>query len=164
MMSYQSVVRLPGTILGLLLLVGLVGVVQRWRTLGGPVLLPWLGAVGLVLAPAATAEFDYRYLLPAVPLACLAAAITLRHVRLHQEARAGGASRLASPSASVRTITAPAGVRTRPSAPRRGSRLETPRVRATSADRLLAGHAGRLQPGDLAEQVADRDLARAPPR
>lgn len=81
MMSYQSVVRLPGTVLGLLLLAGLVGVVQRWRTLGGPVLLPFLGAAGLVLAPAATAEFDYRYLLPAVPLACLAAAIALRQVR-----------------------------------------------------------------------------------
>lgn len=37
------------------------------------------GLVRLILAPAATAEFDYRYLLPAVPLACLAAAISLRH-------------------------------------------------------------------------------------
>jgi hypothetical protein len=69
---------LPGIVLGGVLLVGLYGVVVRWRTFGGPVVLPWLGAVGLLLAPAATAEFDYRYVLPAVPLACVAAAITLR--------------------------------------------------------------------------------------
>ncbi|MBE3015935.1 hypothetical protein IL992_43285 [Microbispora sp. NEAU-D428] len=76
MIGYQKVVRLPGLVLGLLLLFGLYGVARRWRDLGGPELLPWLGAVGLILAPAATAEFDYRYLLPAVPLACLAAGIT----------------------------------------------------------------------------------------
>ncbi|GLW07251.1 hypothetical protein Misp01_23810 [Microtetraspora sp. NBRC 13810] len=79
MQAYQRVVHLPGTALGVILLIGLAGVVARWRKLGGPVLLPWLAAVGLILAPAATAEFDYRYLLPAVPLACLAAGISLRH-------------------------------------------------------------------------------------
>ncbi|MEV5411442.1 hypothetical protein AB0K60_21715 [Thermopolyspora sp. NPDC052614] len=78
MQGYQRVVHLPGLILGIILLIGLYGVAVRWRKLGGPVMLPWLAAVGLILAPAATAEFDYRYLLPAVPLACLAAAITLR--------------------------------------------------------------------------------------
>ncbi|MGI5492645.1 hypothetical protein [Microtetraspora malaysiensis] len=82
MIGYQKVMRLPGTVLGLLLLAGLYGVAVRWRRLGGPVLLPWLAAVGMILAPAATAEFDYRYLLPAVPVACLAAAISLRHLRL----------------------------------------------------------------------------------
>ncbi|GAA4203095.1 hypothetical protein GCM10022252_60210 [Streptosporangium oxazolinicum] len=76
---YQRIVRLPGIVLGVLLLIGLAGVAVRWRKLGGPVLLPWLASFGLILAPAATAEFDYRYLLPAVPLACLAAAISLRH-------------------------------------------------------------------------------------
>ncbi|MGJ6960999.1 hypothetical protein ACSDR0_03735 [Streptosporangium sp. G11] len=79
MQAYQRVVRLPGIVLGVLLLIGLAGVAVRWRRLGGPVLLPWLAAFGLILAPAATAEFDYRYLLPAVPLACMAAAISLRH-------------------------------------------------------------------------------------
>lgn len=77
--GYQQTIRLPGIVVGLLLLAGLAGVLARWRKLGGPVLLPWLGAFGLILAPAATAEFDYRYVLPAVPLACVAAAISLRH-------------------------------------------------------------------------------------
>lgn len=79
MTGYQKVVRLPGILLGGILLIGLYGVAVRWRAWGGPVALPWLAAFGLILAPAATAEFDYRYVLPAVPLACIAAAITLRH-------------------------------------------------------------------------------------
>ncbi|WP_246610669.1 hypothetical protein [Nonomuraea rhizosphaerae] len=78
MSSYQQVFYLPGIVLGGVMLVGLYGTVIRWRRIGGPVILPWLGAFGLLLAPAATAEFDYRYVLPAVPLACVAAAITLR--------------------------------------------------------------------------------------
>ncbi|MFG3439196.1 hypothetical protein ACGF0J_18285 [Nonomuraea sp. NPDC047897] len=80
MHNYQKVVYLQGPLLGGILLVGLYGVAVRWRRLGGPVALPWLAAFGLLLAPAATAEFDYRYVLPAVPLACMAAAITLRRV------------------------------------------------------------------------------------
>ncbi|WP_068927333.1 hypothetical protein [Planobispora rosea] len=79
MQGYQQIIRLPGIVLGVLLLIGLAGVAARWRKLGGPVLLPWLAAFGLLLAPAATAEFDYRYVLPAIPLACLAAAVSLRH-------------------------------------------------------------------------------------
>ncbi|GII77925.1 hypothetical protein Sru01_29070 [Sphaerisporangium rufum] len=78
MERYQRVAYLPGLGLGLALLAGFAGVVARWRTLGGPAVLPLLAASALVVAPAATAEFDYRYLLPAAPLAFLAAAIVLR--------------------------------------------------------------------------------------
>jgi hypothetical protein len=70
---YQDHFYLRGTLLGVLLLVGLGGMVPFWRRFGGPALLPWVLAIGLLLAPAATAEFDYRYVLPAVPLAALAA-------------------------------------------------------------------------------------------
>ncbi|HEX6469568.1 MAG TPA: hypothetical protein VF069_10770 [Streptosporangiaceae bacterium] len=72
---YQDLVYLRGTILGGILLVGLAGMIALWRRFGGPALLPWMTAVGLLLAPAATAEFDYRYILPATPLACIAAAL-----------------------------------------------------------------------------------------
>lgn len=78
--SYQGHVFVRGTMLGAVMLVGLAGVVARWRQLGGPVGLPWMFAAGLLLTPAATAEFDYRYLLPAVPFACLAAALAVRHL------------------------------------------------------------------------------------
>jgi hypothetical protein len=74
--TYQQGVRLPGTLLGGILIVGLAGMIPMWRRWGGEALLPWITATGLLLVPPATAEFDYRYVLPTVPLACLAAAIT----------------------------------------------------------------------------------------
>ncbi|WP_245623093.1 glycosyltransferase family 39 protein [Spirillospora albida] len=71
--GYQDVFYLRGTMVGIILLIGLGGLLPLWRRLGGPALLPWTLATGLLLAPAATAEFDYRYVLPGVPLAALAA-------------------------------------------------------------------------------------------
>lgn len=78
MRAYQDVVRVPGTVLLALLLVPpMVAAVRRRR--GGRTeaswALPWVTSVSLLVIPAATAEFDYRYVLPAVPLACLAAAL-----------------------------------------------------------------------------------------
>jgi hypothetical protein len=74
---YQRYVWLPGTLYGVILLIGLAGVVLRWRRAGRDALLPWLSSVVLIVAPAATAEFDYRYVTTAVPFACLAAAMAL---------------------------------------------------------------------------------------
>jgi len=73
--GYQRYVWLPGTGYGLILLAGLGGMVLAWRRLGGEALLPWTISLALVVIPAATAEFDYRYVLVAVPFACLAAAM-----------------------------------------------------------------------------------------
>lgn len=73
--GYQDHFYLRGTMLGGILLVGLAGLIPMWRRFGGVALMPAMTGVGLLLAPAATAEFDYRYVLPAVPLACLAAAV-----------------------------------------------------------------------------------------
>ncbi|MCP2336895.1 hypothetical protein [Actinomadura rupiterrae] len=78
MHHYQHYVYLRGTLVGALLLVGLAGMLPLWRRFGGPAILPLVLAVGLLLAPAATAEFDYRYVLPAVPLACLAAGMAFQ--------------------------------------------------------------------------------------
>ena len=73
--GYQRYVWLPGTGYGLILLAGLAGLVPAWRRLGGEALLPWTISLALIVIPAATAEFDYRYVLVAVPFACLAAAL-----------------------------------------------------------------------------------------
>jgi hypothetical protein len=72
MRLYEGHVYLPGTVYGLILLAGLGGIVMAWRRLGGDALLPWAISIALIVIPAATAEFDYRYVLPAVPFACLA--------------------------------------------------------------------------------------------
>ena len=77
MVWYQKHIYLPGTVLGVLLAVGLCGMAVGWRRFGGEILLPWGLSAGLLVVPAATAEFDYRYVLPAVPFACLAAAMIL---------------------------------------------------------------------------------------
>ncbi|MEU5880144.1 hypothetical protein [Spirillospora sp. NPDC047279] len=84
MRAYQDVFYLRGTMVGVLLLIGLAGILAMWRPRewfgagrpGGAALLPWTLATGLLLAPAATAEFDYRYVLPSIPLAAIAAGIT----------------------------------------------------------------------------------------
>ena len=100
--AYQRYVWLPGTVYGLILLAGLFGIVRRWR-LGGreapwrdggasprAALLPWLCSVVLIVAPAATAEFDYRYVTTAVPFACLAAAVAFGSARLTRHGAGGG--------------------------------------------------------------------------
>jgi hypothetical protein len=73
--TWQRYVWLPGSVYGAILAVGLGGLVLAWRRLGGEAALPWVISVVLIVGPAATAEFDYRYVLPAVPFACLAAAM-----------------------------------------------------------------------------------------
>jgi hypothetical protein len=88
--GYQRYVWLPGTVYGLLLLAGLSGIAARWRRGGREALLPWLCSVVLVVAPAATAEFDYRYVTTAVPFACLAVAVAFGSARLARRGASGG--------------------------------------------------------------------------
>jgi hypothetical protein len=72
---YQRYVWLPGTVYGLILLAGLAGIAWRWRRGGREAILPWAASVALIVVPAATAEFDYRYVTTAVPFGCLALAL-----------------------------------------------------------------------------------------
>jgi len=73
MVHYQRYVYLPGTLLGVILLAGLAGMAVRRRVRGPG--LPWAFAVTILLVPPLIADFDLRYLVPAVPVACLAAAL-----------------------------------------------------------------------------------------
>jgi hypothetical protein len=72
---YQRYIYLRGTLLGLIVLIGAAGVIARWRRWGGLGLLPWLVAALLIVLPPMTAGFSYRYVLAAVPVACLAAGL-----------------------------------------------------------------------------------------
>lgn len=72
---YQAHCYLPGPVLGALLAAGLTGMLIQVRQRRVPTVLPWLMSAALLVIPAATAAFDYRYVLPAIPLACLAAAL-----------------------------------------------------------------------------------------
>jgi hypothetical protein len=108
--TYQRFVHLPGTMLGGILIVGLAGLIPLWRRWGGAALLPWITATGLLLVPPATAEFDYRYVLPTVPLACIAAAITFsdepRRKLPRVVRRRGGATEAESGSSSGEAVPA----------------------------------------------------------
>ena len=72
---YQRYVYLRGTLLGLIVLIGAAGVLARWRRWGGIGLLPWMVGALLIVLPPMTAGFSYRYVLAAVPAACLAAGL-----------------------------------------------------------------------------------------
>ena len=72
---YQKYFFLRGTMLALAVLIGLAGVLARWRRWGGLALLPWLVGALLIVLPPMTAGFSYRYVLAAAPVACLAAGL-----------------------------------------------------------------------------------------
>jgi hypothetical protein len=75
LVGYQRWISLPGTLLGVILLAGLGLLIVRLRRGGGAAGLPWFCAVTILVVPPMTADFDLRYLVPAVPLACLALAL-----------------------------------------------------------------------------------------
>lgn len=82
MTGYQRLMYLRGTMVGILLLLGLGAVVRAWlaggyrrrRDWGGPALLPWLTGLAVLLVPVMTADFSLRYVVPALPAVSLAAA------------------------------------------------------------------------------------------
>jgi hypothetical protein len=65
---YQHIAYLRGPFLAALLLLGLPGIRRSTQ-------LPLGAAVFLLVAPVAVLDFEHRYVLPVVPLACIAAAL-----------------------------------------------------------------------------------------
>jgi len=74
---YQDIVFLPGVVLALIVVTGLAGCVMRRRRTSEAVFF-CASALILMIVPTAEHEYSYRYILPAVPLACVAAALALR--------------------------------------------------------------------------------------
>jgi hypothetical protein len=96
MAVYQRVVYTYGPLFGIILLVGLGGVVRigglrerrptlAWSRRTGS-MLPWIIGVVLLVFPIATADFDYRYLLPVLPFASLAAGLAFAPARVRRPA------------------------------------------------------------------------------
>ena len=96
--GYQKVAYLPGPALLLILLGAPLGCLYgAWRrrengvrTFAARGGLPWSCAVVLLVVPPFTAAFDHRYVIPAVPLACLALGLAV------SRSGAGSARRSAS--------------------------------------------------------------------
>lgn len=81
LIDYQRYVYLRGPFLAGLALLGLAGILARWRRRGGVVLLPWAVAALLLVLPPMMAGFSYRYVLAAVPVSCLAAGLAVTRDR-----------------------------------------------------------------------------------
>jgi hypothetical protein len=90
---YQRLVFTYGPLLALIFLVGLGGVIAvrrrgwdprtfrlRWEVRGTS-MLPWITAVALLVFPVAYGDFDYRYLIQALPFACAAAGLAFAPAR-----------------------------------------------------------------------------------
>ena len=83
MIDYQKYAFVRGTMLGVLMLMGLCGIAWSWRGggfrrlrgWGGPALFPWLAALTMEIVPPATADFSLRYVVPTIPVICITAAV-----------------------------------------------------------------------------------------
>jgi hypothetical protein len=84
LMLYQEPVYFPGALFALVLLVGLVGAARDRRRRGGAAALPWVVAVIGIVVPVAVHEYHYRYALPVIPAACLAAGLAFTRARAFQ--------------------------------------------------------------------------------
>jgi len=84
MSGYSRIIYLYGPLFGIILFLGLGSLVRvyrrdghlrigRWRD--SVSMMPFVCAVALLLFPIMVSDFDYRYLLPVVPFACLAAGL-----------------------------------------------------------------------------------------
>jgi Dolichyl-phosphate-mannose-protein mannosyltransferase len=118
--GYERVFYVYGPLFGLILITGLGGVVRirrrplRLIRLRGACrpgsMLPWVTAVVLLVFPIAVTDFDYRYLLPVLPFACLAAGLAFAPARsASPEVRAERVHREPPPAVGVALPDGPHG-------------------------------------------------------
>ena len=99
----QRILYTYGPLFGLIMVVGLGGLVRieglrerrprlAWSRRAGS-MLPWVTGVVLLVFPIATADFDYRYLLPVLPFAGLAAGLAFAPARVRPAAQPPAAQR-----------------------------------------------------------------------
>lgn len=88
--DYQRVIFFPGQLFGVVLAIGLVGIFLPRRRTSAAALL-WLSAVIAIVLPIAEHEYTYRYVIPAVPLVCMAAALAFRDLSQDRQAVLGPA-------------------------------------------------------------------------
>jgi hypothetical protein len=97
-------------LLGLIVAIGMAGILIP-RTRSAAAALAWTAAGLIAILPVAEHEFAYRYVIPAVPLACLAAALGARNFgRARPDAAAGtrsGADSAVPPTVPPPTVPQP---------------------------------------------------------
>jgi hypothetical protein len=103
---YQDRIHLPGPVLGLIVAIGLAGILIP-RTRSAAAALAWAAAVLIAILPVAEHEFAYRYVIPAVPLACLAAALGARNLGRARPGAAAGTDSGADSAVPQPTVSQP---------------------------------------------------------
>jgi hypothetical protein len=73
--DYQMVISMPGPLFAVIVALGFAGLFMRRRPQRLTAALLWVSALVTVVLPIAEHEYTYRYVLPAVPLACMTAAL-----------------------------------------------------------------------------------------
>jgi hypothetical protein len=142
--EYQQILYLPGPVFGLIVLIGLVGIVIPSRR-SLPAIFLWLSAVIIMVLPTAEHEYTYRYVIPAVPLVCIAAALALR-----KPARSPGND--ATPAGAGAALAAATAGGAGPAGPAE-----------PAAQPASAGPAGTPGPAGSAEPTASADPGAAEP-
>jgi hypothetical protein len=108
MFLYQLPVWFPGWVFFLVMTAGLVLLIWRWRGWGKYAGLAWGVAVVNLVVPIAAVEVDYRYVLSAVPFACLALGLVCIPKPAPGAAEAPAMTDAASPDAEPTAEAAPA--------------------------------------------------------
>jgi hypothetical protein len=161
MNGYQHILYLPGPLFGLIVLTGLAGIVIPSRR-SLPAIFLWVSAVIIMVLPTAEHEYTYRYVIPAVPLVCMAAALAFRKPGAQAAAGGGGEGEVAAAVPAAVSEASPA-------TPVIPGAQATPAARpAPAADPAAptapAGDAGQpAEPAAAAEPAAVEPVAAAEP-